>query len=164
MCPILGRLALQSFVFDFCWGVLCLHGRASCSPWGQVVLSLWREGAALWSCVWASRCCGSSWGAGALGHVDFRGCWVWAQHSQWPGSRAQTQSPRHTGGVWALPGPEVKPMSPAWARDRLPQGHWGSPSPKLRTDLLTSPLFLREFLNNWAQKKDTTCTSFQWDP
>ena len=30
-------------------------------------------------------------GAWALGHVGFSGCWVWAQHLQWPGSRAQTQ-------------------------------------------------------------------------
>lgn len=71
----------------------------------QAVLSLWREGVALRSCVWASRGCGSSWGAGAPGHVGFSGCWVWAQHSQRPGSRAQTPSPRRMGSVWALPGP-----------------------------------------------------------
>ena len=130
----------------------------------QAVLSLWREGAALRSCVWASRGCGSSWGAGALGHVGFSGCWVWARHSQRPGSRTQTPSPRRMGSVWALPGPGVKPMSPAWARGGLPRGPRGSPGPELEADLLTSPLFLGGFRNDRAREKDTTCTSFQWDP
>lgn len=87
------RLAFESRdVFDVCGGVLRLHCRASRS------LSV-EEGAALRLCVRASRGCGSSWGAWALGHVGFSGCWVWAQRSQRPGSRAQIPSARPMGFV-----------------------------------------------------------------
>lgn len=87
------RLAFKALdVFDVCGGVLCLPCRASRS------LSV-EEGAALRSCVWASPGCGSSRGAWALGHVGFSGCWVWAQRSQWPGSRAQIPSARPMGSV-----------------------------------------------------------------
>jgi len=50
--------------------------------------------------------------------------------------------------MWDLPGPGMKPMSPAWAWDCLPWSHQGSPSPKLKTDVFTSPLFIGEFLND----------------
>lgn len=87
------RIAFKSWdVSDLCGGVPCLHGCASGS------LSV-EEGAALRLCVWASRGCGSSWGAWALGHVGFSGCWVWAQRSQWPGSRARIPSARPMGFV-----------------------------------------------------------------
>lgn len=87
------RTALKPWgVSDFCGGVLCLHCCASRA------LSV-EEGAALRLCVWASRGCGSSWGARALGHVGFGGRWVWAQRSQWPGSRARIPSARPMGFV-----------------------------------------------------------------
>ena len=36
--------------------------------------------------------------------------------------------------------------------------------PELETDLWTSPLFLGEVRNDRAREKDTTWTSFRWDP
>ena len=63
--------------------------------------------------------------------------------------------------MWDLPGPGMKLMSPAWAWDCLPWSHQGSPSPKLKTDIFMSPLFIGEFLNDQAWKKDTTCRYFR---
>ena len=65
--------------------------------------------------------------------------------------------------MWDLPGPGMKPVFPAWARDCLLRSHQGSPSPKLQTDISTSPLCMGEFLNDQARKRDTTCPSFPWD-
>ena len=81
-----------------------------------------------------------------------RGHWgTWASVAAGCGLSARSgQDPEHgfhRRGLWAswlcstwdLPWPGMKPVFPAWARDGFLRSRRGSPRPKLKMDILTSP-------------------------
>lgn len=154
-----GRLARRSLdVFDVCGGVLCV------SSWPCKLFSLCGERGSLYG-----RVSGLLVAVVPLGGQGRRGTWA----SVAAGCGLNTRSGQdlehrlHHRGVWVACG-----LFPDRGRNpRLLHGHGivdhgarGSPSPELETDLLTSPLFLGEVRNDRAREKDTTWTSFRWDP
>ena len=89
------------------------------------------------SLVVASRCSGfSCGGAQALGPVGFSNCGVWAQLPC---------------GIWHLPGPGLKPVSPALAGRLLTMG---PPGKSQRHGLMLQSL---EGLPRWRGGKESTC-------
>ena len=75
--------------------------------------------------MWASRCSGGSCcGVQPLGCTSFSSCSSWAPEHRLSSPGSWTELLR---GMWDLPNPWIKPVSPALA-DSLPPSHQGNPT------------------------------------